>query len=70
MALTEAPTEALNVALGLHTYVLAPLAVNGLLLPEQIVGKEVDAFTVGLAFIATDTVSVFVQPAELVPVTV
>ena len=48
---------------------LAPLAFNVVLLPEQIVTLE-PALTVGSGFTLTVTVALFAHPIELVPVTV
>jgi hypothetical protein len=52
----------------LQEYVVAPEAVRLVELPEQIVALF--TLTVGLVPIVTEVTNEFVQPAELVPVTV
>jgi hypothetical protein len=67
-AVTLAPVEALNPVLGDHEYVFAPLAVNVVFAPLQILGE----FTarVGKGKTVTILVIVFVQPFTAVPVIV
>jgi len=58
LALTLAPVVALKFVLGAHVYVVAPLAVKVVELPEHIVAGP-DTVTVGVGLIDTETV-----PAE------
>ena len=52
----------MRVADGVHEYVVAPLAVNSMLSPWQIVGPDGDTETVGLEFTVITTPVVEVQP--------
>jgi len=61
---------ALRPVAGVHEYVVAPMAFNTSVLPEQIVGDVADTEIVGVAFTVTATVCVPGHPAEFVPVTV
>jgi len=63
-ATTEMPEERLNVALGAQVYVLAPVPVNVLLLPEQILYVLAVTPTVGFGFTVTTTVPV---PGQVEP---
>lgn len=68
LAVTVVPVVALSPVAGDHAYVDAPLAVNGVLVPVQMV---VDGtLTIGNGFTVTVTVPVFTHPAALVPVIV
>ena len=56
---------------GAHVYVVAPLAVNVVELPEHMVGEPADTVMVGVVFTVTTTVFVPVQvTGEVEPVTV
>ena len=66
-AVTDVPVELLNVADGLHVYVLAPLAVNVVLCPTHIVAGE--TLIVGWLAMVTVTCAVAVHP-NASPVTV
>ena len=68
--ITEAPVVALKAVAGAQVYVVAPEAVRVVEDPEQIVGADADAVTVGTGFTVTKTVWVSVQPLAFVPVTV
>jgi hypothetical protein len=67
-AVTEAPVEELKLILGAHVYVDAPLAVNLLPLPLQIICGDAVAVTFGVATITVSLI-VVLQPSEVVPVT-
>ena len=69
-AVTVAPVVADKPVAGLQEYVVAPLAVNDVLLPVQIVAVVGETVTVGFGFTVTVTVTVFVQPFPSVPVIV
>ena len=69
-AVTVAPVVADNPVAGLQAYVVAPLAVNGVLLPLQIAGADGLTVTVGVVFTVIVAVAVFVHPFASVPVTV
>jgi hypothetical protein len=68
LAVTLEPEVLLIPVEGVHIYVLAPLAVNVVGLPAQIVtfGTE----TTGIGFTVTTTVELPEQPAADVPTTV
>ena len=68
VAVTEAPVVALNAVDGVHTYVLAPLAVSGADCPEHIVAGLAVIVREGLT--VTVRLAVLVQPFTSVPVTV
>ena len=68
--MTMAPVVADKPVAGLQLYVLAPFAVNDVLLPLQIVAAVGETVTVGLGFTVTVTDAVLVHPLPLVPVTV
>ena len=70
LADTIAPVVALRLVFGDHTYVIAPLAVTETELPEHTVAGEGVIVKVGNEFTVTETVLVFTQPLEFVPVTV
>lgn len=63
------PVVVLNPVAGLHVYVVAPLAVNVVELPEHIAAGDAVAFTVGVGVTVTATVFVALQLLD-VPVTV
>ena len=67
-AVTLAPVVALNPVLGDQLYVFAPLAVNVVLAPLQILGEL--TVTVGNGKTVTTAVAVFKQPFATVPVIV
>jgi len=67
-AFTLAPVVALKLVLGDHAYVVAPLAVNVVELPEHIVGGA-DKVTVGVVFTVTTTVAGVLGQPVVVPVT-
>ena len=69
-AVTVTPVVALNPVAGAQVYVLAPLAVIILLVPEQIAGAEGETVTVGVTPTEINTVCVSVHPVAAVPVTV
>ena len=69
-AVTVAPVVADKPVAGLQEYVVAPLAVNDVLLPLQIVAVVGDTVTVGFGFTVIATVAVLVHPFPSVPVTV
>jgi hypothetical protein len=68
-AVTVAPVVALKPVAGDQLYVVAPLAVNTVLLPEQMVADEGDTLTVGEELTVTVTVVVPIHP-PVVPVMV
>jgi hypothetical protein len=68
LAVTALPVVALKPVAGLHVYVLAPLAVNEVEVPAQIVGEP--TVKVGVGFTVTVVVAVVVQPAADVAVIV
>jgi hypothetical protein len=70
LALTLAPVDALNAVFGVQVYVVAPLPVNVVELPEQIVAPALIP-NVGVGLTVTITVAGFdaEQPAA-VPMTV
>jgi hypothetical protein len=69
-AVTVAPVVELRLVAGAHEYVLAPLAVSVVLLPEQMEGAFGLMVIVGKGFTVTVTVAVPVHPDDVVPVTV
>ena len=69
-AVTIAPVVADKPVAGLHVYVVAPLAVNDVLLPLQIIGADGVTVTVGVVLTVIVAVAVFVHPFASVPVTV
>lgn len=68
-AVTTTVLLALNVAGGAQVYVIAPLAVNTTLSPEQILGAGGITVILGVGFTVTTTIAVVTQ-APFVPVTV
>ena len=68
LAFTLAPVVALRFVFGDQAYVVAPLAVNVVELPEQIVGGA-DNDTVGVVFTVTTTVAGALGQPAVVPVT-
>ena len=70
VAVTVAPVVALKLPVGLHVYVLAPLAVIPVLLPAQIVGEVAVKVNVGNGAIVIVTVLLLVQPLPSVAFTV
>jgi hypothetical protein len=68
LALTLAPVVALRLVLGVHVYVVAPLAVNVVELPEHMVGGA-DNVTVGVGFTVTTIVAAALVHVPVVPVT-
>ena len=68
MAVTLAPVVVLRYVDGLHAYVLAPLAVNVVLCPVQMVMLG-DTVSTGIGLIVTVTCAVAVHPLAS-PVTV
>jgi hypothetical protein len=69
-AITAMPVVELNPVEGLHTYVLAPLAVNVVPTPLHSVEEAGEIETEGAGFTVTVTVLVFMHPVDPVPVTV
>jgi hypothetical protein len=69
LALTLDPVVALRPVAGLHVYVVAPLAVNVVLLPVHIDGEAALAVTAGLVFTVITCV-VFPEPLALLAVSV
>ena len=69
MAVTVAPVVADKPVAGLQLYVEAPIAVNDVLLPLQIVAVVGETVTVGTGLTVTVTVAVPVHPL-VVPETV
>ena len=70
LQVNNAPVEALNPVAGDQLYVVAPDADTVVEEPLHIVDEPIDAITIGKGLTVIDCVVVFVQPAELVPVTV
>ena len=70
LAITVAPMVADKPVAGDQLYVDAPLAVNGVLLPLQIVAEAGFTEITGFEFTATSTMVVFTHPLASVPVTV
>jgi hypothetical protein len=68
LADTLEPVVALRFVFGDQAYVVAPLAVNVVELPEHIVGGA-ERVTVGVAFTVTTTVAVALAQPPVVPVT-
>jgi hypothetical protein len=69
LAVTAAVLVADNPVAGLQLYVLAPLAVNVILLPEKMVAELGVTTTAGSGLTVTVTVEVLLQPLPFVPVT-
>ena len=68
VAETLLPVVALRLVLGVHAYVVAPLAVKVVGLPEQMVGGA-DRVTVGVVLTVTTTVAGALVQEPVVPVT-
>lgn len=66
----ETVTEVPVSAPGFQVYVVAPVAVSVVLLPEQIVVLDAVVVTVGVGFTVMVRVAVLVHPLAPVPVTV